>query len=64
MKALEFMCFPSGKEIHYGVLCAVFWGFGSIRARYFQYYWEMKSYLRRMLVVLSINFVVNLCIVW
>ena len=61
MRGLEFMCFASGKEIHYLVLCAVFLGFGTIRARDFQDYWKMKSYLRRMLVVMSINCVVNLC---
>ena len=58
---MEFMYFASGKEIHYQVLCAVFWGFRTIRARDFQDYWKMKSYLRRMLVVKSINCVVNLC---
>ena len=26
------MCFPGGKEIHYGVLCAVFWVFWGRRA--------------------------------
>ena len=36
MKGLEFMCFASGKEIHYEVLCAVFWGFTELRARDFQ----------------------------
>ena len=30
------MSFDEGKEIHYGVLCAVFLGFRTIRARDFQ----------------------------
>ena len=63
-KGFGIYVFSLGKEIHYAVLCAAFWGFTGLRARYSQYYWEMKSYLRRMLVVLSINCVVNLCIVW
>ena len=64
MKGLEFMCFLWGKEIHYEVLCAVFLGFTELRARDFQDYWEMQSYLRRMLVVMSINCVANFCLVW
>ena len=56
--------FSWGKEIHYLVLCAVFLGFMTIRARDFQDYWKMKSYLRRMLVVMSINCVANFCLVW
>ena len=47
-KGFGIYVFSLGKEIHYAVLCAVFWGFRTIRARDFQDYWKMKSYLSRI----------------
>ena len=48
--------FRREKRFIIGAFCAFFWGFKGMRARDFQEYWEMKSYLSRICEAQRVGF--------